>query len=340
MSAGRGKLHSLPAPPPGAGSAPPAGPDRHGSGPTTVSVVLETDSVHPFDNLTLEDCLDALSRQDYPPELIEVIAVDGGKVSGLAAVVRRRCPGATVIACPGGTKFEQKNLGMAAARGDIIVLLDADCAAPPDWISTVVSTLARAPADIAGMQGVTDLSRGVLSREVTALLYGIRTDRARGGATRLVTDNLAFRRDVIRDFCFEHSTFPTAVDSLLLRRLRRAGYRVLFSERMRMTHSYPGTVRAFAPWFFLRAWAVGYFMVRTRQLEPDLPGSPLIRAAGLGWPLLSAAKAVRDVAQVWEHRRRSGARVLASLPLLVAFETTLFLGGLAALFRLAPPRVS
>lgn len=302
-----------------------------------VSVVLETDSVHPFDNLSIADCLASLARQDYPRALIDVIAVDGGKVSGLAALVRRTFPSAAVLDCPGGTKFEQKNLGMKAASGDIVALLDADCAAPPDWISTLVGTLTEAPPDVAGVQGVTDLSPGLLSREVSALLYGM---RGHSEASRMVTDNVAFRRDVIHRFAFEHPAFGTVVDSLLLQRLRRAGYRVALCERLRMVHSYPGTVREGLAWFFVRAWAVGYFMVRTRQLEADLRGSALVRAAGLGWPALAGVKVARDVAQVWQHRHRVGARFLLTLPLVVCFEATLFLGGLAALAKLPAPRVS
>ncbi|HXJ77812.1 MAG TPA: glycosyltransferase [Candidatus Methylomirabilis sp.] len=306
----------------------------------TVSVVLETDSVDPSNNLTLEDCLDALIRQDYPGDLIEVIAVDGGKVPGLEGIVRKSFPAATVLSCPGASKFEQKNLGMKAAHGDIIALLDADCAAPLDWISVLVAALDRAPADVAGVQGVTDLSRGFLSPEVTALLYGIRNSREGNSAERLVTDNLALRRDAAQKFAFEHPAFVTAVDSLLLHRLIEAGYRIKFCEGMRMTHSYPRTLRVLCSWVLLRAWAVGYFMVRTRQLERDLPGSMLVRAAGLGWPLLAAAKALRDATQVWRHRRRVEARFLKSLPVLIVFEITLFLGGLAALLRFPAPRVS
>ena len=57
---------------------------------TTVSVVLETDSVHASDDISIIDCLEALARQDYPRERIDVIAVDGGKVPGLEGVVRAR----------------------------------------------------------------------------------------------------------------------------------------------------------------------------------------------------------------------------------------------------------
>jgi cellulose synthase/poly-beta-1,6-N-acetylglucosamine synthase-like glycosyltransferase len=307
--------------------------------PVTVSVVLETDSVHPSDTLTLADCLEALAAQDYPAERIDLVVVDGGKVPELAALVRRRFPAARIVDCPGGTKFEQKNVGTKAARGDIVAFLDADCATPPHWLSTVVEELAGAPADVAGVQGVTELARGALSREVSALLYGIRASRG-GDAERLVTDNLAFRREVFGRFGFEHASFGTAVDSLLLHRLRRAGYRVRLCDRLRMVHGYPDSWRVGLPWFFLRAWAVGYFMVRTRQLEPELPGSALVRTAGLGWPLIAGAKLVRDVRQIWQHRRRVGARLAVAVPITLAFEAALFLGGLGALARLPAPRIS
>jgi len=309
------------------------------SPPPTVSIVLETDSVHPSDTLTIADCLAALARQDYPAERIELIVVDGGKVPALAALVGSRFPSARILAGSGATKFEQKNLGAKAARDEIIAFVDADCAAAPDWVSTVVQQLAAAPPDVAGVQGVTELTRGFLSREVSALLYGIRTT-GHGDAGRLVTDNLAVRREVFRRFSFEHASFGTVVDSLLLQRLRQAGYRVLLCDRLRMVHGYPNHWRVGLPWFFLRAWAVGYFMVRTRQLEPEFRGSALVRIAGLGWPLVVGAKLVRDLAQVWQHRRRVGARFGTALPLALAFEATLFLGGLAALLKLPAPRIS
>ena len=307
---------------------------------TTVSVVIETDSVHSYNDITLADCLAALSRQTYPRELIEVVAVDCGKVPGLERLVTDLFPRALVLTLPGGSKFEQKNLGMKAATGEIVAFVDGDCAPPADWLATVVEELSAAPPDVAGVQGITQLSDGFLSRELSALFYGPRRDLRGHRASRLVTDNCAFRRDVLRHFTFEHPHFSTVVDTLFLRRLERAGYRVLVSERLRMAHSFPGLTRDGVRWFFGRAFGVGYYMVKARQIEPDLRGSALVRAGGLGWPLLALGKAVVDVRQVWENRDRVEARFLAALPATAVYELTLFVGGVAALLRMPPPRWS
>ncbi len=221
--------------------------------------------------------------------------------------------------------------------------VDGDCAPPPDWLSTIVRALARhggAP-DVAGVQGITRLSRGWLAAEASALFYGARRRRDSLRADRLVTDNCAFRRDVFLRFAFEHPAFSTVVDTLLLRRLERAGYRVLVCEDLRMRHSFPGlATREGLRWFFGRAYGVGYSMVRLRELEPDLRGSALVRGGGLGWPLLALGKCVIDLRQVWENRRRLDARFMATLPLAALYELTLFAGGIGAILRLPPPRWS
>jgi glycosyltransferase involved in cell wall biosynthesis len=304
-----------------------------------VSVVVETDSVHDYDDITIADCIAALARQTYPSELIQVVVVDGGKVPGLRDLVARTFSAAVVLALPGGTKFEQKNLGVGAATGEIVAFLDGDCAAPPGWLATIVEELAAAPRDVAGVQGITALTDGPLSSELSALFYGLRRRRD-GRAIRLVTDNCAFRRDVLRRFKFEHARFSTVVDTLFLRRLARAGYQVIVSERLRMAHSFPGTARARLGWFFGRAYGVGYYMVRARQVEPDLRGSALVRWGGVGWPALALGKCAVDLRQVWDNRGRVGARFLAALPAVLVYEVTLFLGGLAALLRIRPPRWS
>jgi glycosyltransferase involved in cell wall biosynthesis len=303
-----------------------------------ISIVIETDSIHDYDDIKIETCLKAVADQTYPKEQMEYLLVDGGKVQNLEEIAARILPGARILKLPQSTKFQQKNLGISEATGEIIAFIDGDCAAPSDWIERIARELSTAAPEVAGLQGITVLTRRALSREISALFYGPRRDGIRNDSARLVTDNCAFRRETLKRFGFEHSEFSTVSDTLLLLRLRTAGYRMLISEDLRMNHSFPGLDRNGLGWFFGRAFGVGYYMVKARQIEPDLRGSALVRfAGGIGWPLLAVAKWMLDIRQIFQNRNRLQARLWLALPLTVFYHPTLFCGGIAALLRLPPP---
>jgi glycosyltransferase involved in cell wall biosynthesis len=304
-----------------------------------VSVVVETDSVGEV-GVTFEDCVAALAAQTYPRELIEVIVAEGGKIPQADSVVRRAFPDAIVLRLPGGSKFQLKNLGMDHATGDITAFVDGDCAPAPDWLSRIVELLGSAPAEVAGVQGVTILSPGFLAAELSALLYGIRTDANGAYSTRLVTDNCAFRRAAVQGLRFEHAEYSTVSDTLFFRRLTRAGLRMLVCDGMRMNHSFPGLSWDGIIWFLHRAYGTGYYMVETRRQEPELRGAALVRWGGIGWPVLSAGKVLVDLRQVFRNRRRLNLRLWRVLPALATFEISLFVGGMAAVLRRPFPRWS
>jgi glycosyltransferase involved in cell wall biosynthesis len=88
-------------------------------------------------------CLDSLAAQSWPADATEVILVDNGSnkpLSEVAAaypevrILREESPG------PGLAR----NRGVAAARGEILAFIDADCRADPGWIAAAVDAL-RAP---------------------------------------------------------------------------------------------------------------------------------------------------------------------------------------------------
>ncbi len=54
-------------------------------------------------------------------------------------------------------------------------------------------------------------------------------------------------------------------------------------------------------------------MIVGRRLERELRGSSLIRPMGIGWPLLSAAKTILDLKQLWQNRFRLAAQ-LSEIP--------------------------
>jgi glycosyltransferase involved in cell wall biosynthesis len=90
---------------------------------------------------TLGRTLDAVFAQEVPGVEIEVLVVDDGSqdataavASGTGARVLRLGPGDR-----GGSPGAARNRGAAAATGDPVVFLDADCAPAPGWLETLLA---------------------------------------------------------------------------------------------------------------------------------------------------------------------------------------------------------
>ncbi|OGO43970.1 MAG: mycofactocin system glycosyltransferase [Chloroflexi bacterium RBG_16_60_22] len=84
----------------------------------------------------LAECLKSLEALDYPKEQIEIIVVDDGSEKEVAPIVP---PGVRVIrqAVARGPAAG-RNTGAAAAGGEILAFLDADCTAGKDWLKEIV----------------------------------------------------------------------------------------------------------------------------------------------------------------------------------------------------------
>lgn len=76
-----------------------------------------------------------------PGTLYEVILVDGDSSDDTVEVTRMLCPGATIVKQSGRGKGNALSAGFAAARGDIIVMMDADGSADPAEIAKFVKAL-------------------------------------------------------------------------------------------------------------------------------------------------------------------------------------------------------
>jgi GT2 family glycosyltransferase len=92
----------------------------------------------------LLECLDALLAQDYPD--FEVIAVDNGSTDGSADLIAERYPEVQVIRNEQNLGFAGGcNVGLRAARGDVLVLLNQDTAVRANWLYGLVRTLQSHP---------------------------------------------------------------------------------------------------------------------------------------------------------------------------------------------------
>jgi GT2 family glycosyltransferase len=89
-------------------------------------------------------CLDSLVRQTYKP--VEVIVVDNASTDGSRELVQESYSWAHVEALAENQGFTGAcNAGLRAAQGEIVILLNNDTEAEPDWVEQVVAAFGRHP---------------------------------------------------------------------------------------------------------------------------------------------------------------------------------------------------
>jgi len=99
----------------------------------------------------IEACLQSLLSQNYPVNLFEIIVVDDHSEDDTA--VRARAlhdDRIRVVTAPGMQKKQALAYGVSLAQGELIASTDADCQAPPQWLSLLASAYEKQqPAFIA-----------------------------------------------------------------------------------------------------------------------------------------------------------------------------------------------
>jgi len=190
----------------------------------------------------LQPCLDALMAQDCC-DALEVIVVDNASSDGSAEAVRENYPKVRMMVMEENLGFAGgTNVGFAAARGAVLIALNNDTEAAPDWASRLLDALERYPqagmaasrmmvfdssatihsaGDCYGADGIPN-SRGVWEA------YGPPYDReayvfgACGGAA-------AYRREMIAQIgSFDEAFFMYCEDVDLNWRAQIAGYRCVY----------------------------------------------------------------------------------------------------------------
>ena len=96
-------------------------------------------------------CLTSLERQDFIGGAVEIIVVDNGSRQPLDAVARQ-FPGVRFLAQSVPGPGLARNTGVAAASSEILLFIDADCRAHPQWVRSAIKTLTapNAPGVVGG----------------------------------------------------------------------------------------------------------------------------------------------------------------------------------------------
>jgi len=204
--------------------------------------------------------LGSFLAQDWPADKLEILVVDGGSTDGTADVARAAAGGARprvrVLANSRRSAAAAMNVGIAAARGDVVMRLDGHAEAAPDFVRRGVEALARTGADCVGGP-ITTVGDGATGRAIAVAMssrFGVG-----GAAFRTSTDRErdvdtvafpAYRRDVFARIGTFDETFRRNQDDEFHLRLTRAGGRIALVPEIRSTYRCRGTFAALARQYF------------------------------------------------------------------------------------------
>jgi len=219
---------------------------------------------------TLGACLAALSDQTVPPEAYEVIVVDDGSTDGTAEVA-----GSCAASLQNVRLIQQENAGPAAARnrgaraarGDLLLFTDADCAPARDWIVSLSRPFSE--PDIVGAKGVYHTRQRSLVARFVQQEYERKYARMerQDQIDFIDTYSAAYRRAVFLanggfDVVFSTSSVE---DQELSFRLARKGYRLVFAPDAVVYHVHDVTVLAYAR----RKFGIGYWKALLLRWHPE-----------------------------------------------------------------------
>lgn len=196
--------------------------------------------------------LRAVLANDWPADSLEVLVVDGMSADGTRDIVNAiatRDARVRLVDNPDLFAGSAMGVGVAAARGEYVVRVDAHAEIPPDYVRTGVETLERNP-EIWAVGGPVDrVAAGEEGRLVAAVNSNIfatgntpvRVGRAEGPVDAVLYP--VWRRDVFdRVGDFDESLVRNQDDDFHCR-LRQAGGVIYQKQKMRAKYYVRGSVR-------------------------------------------------------------------------------------------------
>ncbi|HRA18364.1 MAG: glycosyltransferase [Flavobacteriales bacterium] len=305
---------------------------------------------------TLVPLLQDLHAQRYPKDLLEVLVVDDHSSDGTAMTVRgmmRAWPQLRLITSTGEGKKAAIAQGVAEARGEWMVLTDADARCSPLRVAHIMHKVQVAGPDMLILPVETIGESGFIQRvqadEQTALL-GVAAGTALGGAPVLVNGaNMAFSKAAFMAVGgYEGDHWASGDDIFLMRRMLKARRNVrylldpevvvsvkaepMFGAFWRQRLRWAGKMRGVGgaggwaalagmllPWFLL--YVSCSFNLNEMMVQRPIACVLLLASAWMLWllPVLALTRAVRRFLHTADDHRPVRGADFSTFVSLVAF---------------------
>lgn len=312
----------------------------------------------------ISECLESFRGQDYPRDAREFILVHSDAADGTREAMEQwretlgRDEQVVILANVRRHLSAGWNLAISAARGDILVRVDAHAKAEPGFLSRNVQCMVERGEAIVG--GLVDTERptsleGRLCWLVYRSLFGAGQASYRRGERAGYVDTLAYaaiHRRVYETVGGYDERLVRNQDNEMHYRMKRAGFRFYFDPTIRSTQRSRSTLRDMARQKFLS----GYWVSLTLPVSPHcfsarhfIPGAFVIAVIlgivlalfGHYWPLglvLGSYFFGALAMSVYDCLRTVGIRGIPLIPLLpigfLVMHVSNGLGNLCGLLRI------
>src|SRR3954451_2013508 len=247
----------------------------------------------------IRETVDAMRAQEFDGT-IELLFMDGGSSDNTRALLEELAasdPRIRVFDNPGRTTPHALNVGLAAARGEYIVRMDAHAFYPPRYIAAGVERLERGDVDwVAG--AAIPRGTGRWSRRVAlALNSGLTTVGSRkwraqsedgAGTDEVELDTGVFagvwRRSTLETHGGWDTGWPINQDSELAARVLAAGGRIVLLPEMGAEYVPRDTLKGLAKQY----WRYGVYRGKTSRYHDNSLRRSHLMAPGLALALVAA----------------------------------------------------
>jgi glycosyltransferase involved in cell wall biosynthesis len=279
---------------------------------------MTTHTAHPAVSIVLpcrneqgyiQNCLNSILRQESPEGGFEILIADGMSTDGTAEYLRQAAkehPQIRVLDNPGRIVSTGLNAAIRAARGNIIVRMDAHTVYAPDYVRQCLAVLQETGADNVGGPSETTAT----TYQAKAICAAFHSPFAVGGAGfhslgyEGYVDTVVYgcwRKDLFERIGYFDEELVRNQDDEHNFRVTRAGGKIYQSPRIRSWYHVRGSLKT----LFRQYMQYGYWKVlvirkhgRPASLRHLVPGTfvgclCLLAAASLFWfPALWAAAAL------------------------------------------------
>lgn len=182
-------------------------------------------------------CIESIMEQDYPKDDMEVLFVDGMSTDMTRMIIERylqRCPYLRVLDNPQRIVPYAMNKGIEAAKGEVIIRIDAHTSYERNYFSALVCRLYELEADDVGAVCKTDVlnktPKTLAIREVLSNRFGVGNSVFRTGVDKVMeVDTVPFgcwRSEVFDKYGLYDTRLVRNQDIELSKRILRGGGKI------------------------------------------------------------------------------------------------------------------